>query len=69
MNEKLQEYIQDTIEGGVISDCCGAPVVYDLCTDCKEHCTPIYDEVMCECGGNINAEDNHCMICGKKYEE
>jgi len=29
----------DEIEYGVVSDCCGAEVIYqDICSDCKEHC-------------------------------
>ena len=32
----------DIYELGVESDCCGAPVAWvDLCTNCKEHCTPV----------------------------
>jgi len=32
----------DIYELGVQSDCCGASVVWvDLCTECKEHCTPV----------------------------
>ena len=32
----------DIYEHGVESDCCGASVVWvDICTDCKEHCTPV----------------------------
>jgi hypothetical protein len=35
----------DEIEYGVVSDCCGAEVIYqDICSDCKEHCDPISDE-------------------------
>lgn len=35
----------DDIEYGVVSDCCGAEVIYqDLCSDCKEHCDPITEE-------------------------
>jgi len=29
----------------VVSNCCGARVYYyDLCEDCKEHCTPTTEE-------------------------
>ena len=32
----------DIYELGVESDCCGASVVWvDLCTECREHCTPV----------------------------
>ena len=67
----------DTIDsdfrnGGTISDCCGAPVWFqDMCGDCKEHCTPIYDDIECEhCGDGISAdefEDGYCIGCEKKY--
>jgi hypothetical protein len=36
------EAIKDIISSGIVSDCCGAEVILeDICTDCKEHCTPI----------------------------
>jgi len=35
----------DIYEPGVISDCCGATVMYsDICCSCGEHCTPVSDE-------------------------
>jgi hypothetical protein len=38
-------YNSDAYEYGVESDCCGASVIYtDICTDCKEHCTPVRED-------------------------
>jgi hypothetical protein len=35
----------DEVEQGLISDCCGAQVIYiDLCSGCKEHYEPIEEE-------------------------
>lgn len=32
-------------EYGYYSDCCGAYVIWtDICSECKEHCDPIYEE-------------------------
>ena len=32
-------------ECGVVSDCCGAPVIWtDICFACREHCEPTSDE-------------------------
>ncbi len=45
---------------GQLSDCCGAPVMQgDMCSDCKEHCTPEDEE-----------EDPtpYCAICRAKKE-
>lgn len=37
LEDKRYELIMDAIEDGV-SNCCGAPVVGDVCTACQEHC-------------------------------
>lgn len=44
MNDKQQELLND-VTGGE-SNCCGAKMYNDICSDCKEHC-----EAVCEhCG-------------------
>jgi len=55
----------------VVSNCCGARILYtDICGDCKEHCSPVYDEKFCDsCGGSILEEDDCCDSCGKIYIE
>ena len=73
-NDKTHEYLTDITQGGTMSDCCGANVYYeDICGDCKEHCTPVYDDIECpECQGPICAIDydlGNCLYCGKKYPE
>ena len=36
------DYPKDFIEYGLVSDCCGAPIIMsDLCMECKEHCDSI----------------------------
>ena len=35
---KTKEYIDDITEQGLWSDCCSAPVINGLCSDCLEHC-------------------------------
>jgi len=72
ITDKIYEYLSDFTRGSVISNCCGATVYYeDICGDCKEHCTPIYNDIECEfCEGGISAldfEDGYCTECGKKY--
>ena len=45
MDEKTYEFVQDAIEGGVVSDCCGAQIVMgDICMDCREHCGMVNEE-------------------------
>ena len=35
----------DNMEYGVVSDCCGATVIWtDVCGRCKEHCGVVCDE-------------------------
>jgi len=73
-NDKMHEHIQDVTQGGTCSDCCGATVYYeDICGDCKEHCTPVYDDIEClKCSGGICAIDydlGNCIECGEKYPE
>jgi len=27
-----------------VSDCCGSPIIWtDICSECKEHCDPVYE--------------------------
>lgn len=37
VEDKQRELLLDAVEEGV-SNCCGAPVVGDVCTHCQEHC-------------------------------
>lgn len=35
----------DVWEFGAVSDCCNAGVYLNgICEDCKDHCTPVYEE-------------------------
>jgi len=36
--DKTSEYLSDILEG--LSDCCGAKMCGDICSECKEHCDP-----------------------------
>lgn len=37
MNDKPYEHLKDIEEEG-LSDCCGATVYLDICSECGEHC-------------------------------
>jgi hypothetical protein len=70
MDEKTLEHVNDIkSSGNVISDCCGASVYLDLCGDCHDHCTAIYEDIECpDCGGSIIAaefDNGRCQDCGK----
>lgn len=68
-DDQLYEYIQDITCNNLLSDCCGEFILYpDICSCCKEHCEPIYAEIICECGGSISAADDFCKECNKKLE-
>lgn len=69
--------LQDMIEPGVVSNCCGAPVMLgSICMDCREHCdpecehTPVWQDLSfdhefgTEKGGNWV-----CSKCGEVVEE
>ena len=43
MDDKQYELLIDAVEEGV-SNCCGAPVVGDVCTRCQEHCDIVEEE-------------------------
>ena len=35
-------HYSDAYEFGMVSECCGANVIWtDICESCKEHCTPV----------------------------
>lgn len=39
------DYPRDFIEYGLVSECCGAPIIMsDLCMECKEHCSGIPED-------------------------
>jgi len=42
MTDQEKENLADVTEQGVVSNCCGAPVIMtDICSECMEHCDPI----------------------------
>lgn len=49
---KTQEYISDITEQDVWSDCCSAPIINGLCSDCFEHCEAI------PCGEDYQDDDD-----------
>jgi len=35
----------DIESSGVVSNCCGATVIYsDICSECREHCDPVDED-------------------------
>lgn len=39
-NDKIRDYILDTISNKLVSDCCGAKISenMDICSKCMDHC-------------------------------
>jgi len=42
MDDKTYEHLRDSYDGE--SECCGAPVYLDICSECGEHCDLMEDE-------------------------
>ena len=69
-DEKSLEMINDNFEdSSITSDCCDSKVInIDICSNCREHCTPVYSELACPlCDGPIRVDDDTCMECGTKF--
>ena len=52
----------DVWELGAVSDCCNAGVYLNgICAECKDHCTPVYDDNILECDVCYEMSDDYII--------